>query len=112
MLVCMRTTVRLPDELLEKAKRKAAAEGRTLTSLLERDRVFLSCRAGESLGGERGMVGSGWLFVRLIARGAVPCGHVAGFSGRQAVSQTSRRTWAQLRRARGRVSIVSRVVFA
>ena len=31
----MRTTVRLRDELLEKAKRKAAAEGRTLTSLLE-----------------------------------------------------------------------------
>lgn len=30
-----RTTVRLPDELLAKAKRKAAAEGRTLTSLIE-----------------------------------------------------------------------------
>ncbi len=35
MLICMRTTLRLPDELMEKAKRKAAAEGRTLTSLLE-----------------------------------------------------------------------------
>jgi predicted DNA-binding protein len=30
-----RTTVRLPDELLRQAKRKAAAEGRTLTSLIE-----------------------------------------------------------------------------
>ena len=30
-----RTTVRLPAELLEKAKRKADAEGRTLTALME-----------------------------------------------------------------------------
>ena len=30
-----RTTVRLPDDLLRRARRKAAAEGRTLTSLLE-----------------------------------------------------------------------------
>lgn len=30
-----RTTVRLPAELLKKAQRKAAAEGRTLTSLME-----------------------------------------------------------------------------
>ena len=30
-----RTTVRLPSELLDKARRKAAAEGRTLTSLME-----------------------------------------------------------------------------
>ena len=30
-----RTTVRLPQELLARAKRKAAAEGRTLTSLIE-----------------------------------------------------------------------------
>ena len=30
-----RTTVRLPDELLRQAKRKAAEEGRTLTSLIE-----------------------------------------------------------------------------
>jgi hypothetical protein len=30
-----RTTVRLPHDLLDRAKRKAAAEGRTLTSLLE-----------------------------------------------------------------------------
>ena len=30
-----RTTVRLPEELLSRARRKAAAEGRTLTSLIE-----------------------------------------------------------------------------
>jgi hypothetical protein len=30
-----RTTVRLPDELMTRAKRKATAEGRTLTSLIE-----------------------------------------------------------------------------
>jgi hypothetical protein len=30
-----RTTVRLPSELLKRAKRKAADEGRTLTSLIE-----------------------------------------------------------------------------
>jgi hypothetical protein len=30
-----RTTVRLPQELITRAKRKAAAEGRTLTSLIE-----------------------------------------------------------------------------
>lgn len=31
----MRTTIRLPDDLLENAKKKAANEGRTLTSLIE-----------------------------------------------------------------------------
>jgi hypothetical protein len=31
----MRTTVRLPQDLLNRAKRKAAAEGRTLTALIE-----------------------------------------------------------------------------
>ncbi len=30
-----RTTIRLPADLLNRAKRKAAAEGRTLTSLIE-----------------------------------------------------------------------------
>jgi len=35
MTVTKRTTVRLPPELLRRAKRKAAAEGRTLTSLIE-----------------------------------------------------------------------------
>jgi hypothetical protein len=30
-----RTTVRLPEELLDRARRKASSEGRTLTSLIE-----------------------------------------------------------------------------
>ena len=30
-----RTTVRLPEDLLRRAKRKAAAEGRSLTALIE-----------------------------------------------------------------------------
>lgn len=30
-----RTTIRLPEELMRRAKRKAAAEGRTLTALIE-----------------------------------------------------------------------------
>jgi hypothetical protein len=30
-----RTTVRLPDDLVRRAKRKAAAEGRSLTTLIE-----------------------------------------------------------------------------
>lgn len=40
-----RTTVRLPPELMRQAKRKAAAEGRTLTSLIEEGvRLVLSER--------------------------------------------------------------------
>ena len=35
MLVCMRTTINLPDALGEQAKARAAQEGRTLTSLVE-----------------------------------------------------------------------------
>ncbi len=35
MLICMRTTINLPDALAEAAKGKAAAEGRTFTSLVE-----------------------------------------------------------------------------
>lgn len=35
MVQRMRTTVRLPDELLRRARRRAAREGRTLTSLIE-----------------------------------------------------------------------------
>lgn len=35
MLVCMRTTINLPDALAEEAKARAAAEGRTFTSLVE-----------------------------------------------------------------------------
>ncbi len=35
MLVCMRTTINLPDALGEAAKRRAAEEGRTFTNLVE-----------------------------------------------------------------------------
>jgi hypothetical protein len=35
MLICMRTTINLHDSLAEAAKRRAAAEGRTFTSLVE-----------------------------------------------------------------------------
>jgi Family of unknown function (DUF6364) len=34
-MVIERTTVRLPDDLIRRAKRKAAAEGRSLTGLIE-----------------------------------------------------------------------------
>lgn len=35
MIICMRTTINLPDALVEAAKDKAAREGRTFTSVLE-----------------------------------------------------------------------------
>lgn len=35
MLPCMRTTIRLEDELLREAKQLAAATGRTLTAVIE-----------------------------------------------------------------------------
>lgn len=35
MLWCMRTTIRLREEILRRAKRKAAEEGRSLTSVIE-----------------------------------------------------------------------------
>ena len=35
MLICMRTTINLPDGLAEAAKRRAADEGRTFTSVVE-----------------------------------------------------------------------------
>lgn len=35
MLMCMRTTINLPDALATAAKRRAEAQGRTFTSLVE-----------------------------------------------------------------------------
>ena len=35
MLICMRTTINLPDALAQAVKAKAAAEGRTFTSVVE-----------------------------------------------------------------------------
>lgn len=37
----MRTTVRIRDELLERAKKRAAEEGRTLTSLIEESLMLI-----------------------------------------------------------------------
>jgi len=46
MLICVRTTLNLPDALVEQAKATAAREGRTLTSLLEEGlRAVLQDRA-------------------------------------------------------------------
>lgn len=48
-----RTTVRLPSDLLDRARKKAAAEGRTLTSLIEEGlRRVLSART-KALAGKR-----------------------------------------------------------
>lgn len=45
MLMCMRTTLNLPDALAEEAKERAAAEGRTFTSLVEEGlRIVLESR--------------------------------------------------------------------
>jgi predicted component of type VI protein secretion system len=44
-----RTTVRLPDDLIERAKRRAAADGRSLTALIEEGlRRVLNDRRGEA----------------------------------------------------------------
>ncbi len=49
MLLCMRTTIHLPDDLHRRAKRVAANEGRTLTELIEEGlRTVLSRRVGPS----------------------------------------------------------------
>ncbi len=42
----MRTTVRLQDELLKRAKQRAAAEGRSLTSLIEEGLQMVLGRPG------------------------------------------------------------------
>jgi len=45
----MRTTVRLPENLLRQAKRKAAEKGQTLTSLIEEGLRIVLADAGRSL---------------------------------------------------------------
>ena len=42
----MRTTVRLRDDLLKRAKRRAAEEGRTLTSIIEEGVALVLRRPG------------------------------------------------------------------
>ena len=47
----MRTTIRLPEELLKRAKRQAADEGRTLPELIEDGlRAVLARKTGPSKG--------------------------------------------------------------
>jgi hypothetical protein len=41
----MRTTVRIDDELLQRAKKRAADEGRTLTSLIEDGLVLILAKS-------------------------------------------------------------------
>ena len=41
MYICMRTTIRLREDLLRRAKKRAAEEGRTLTSLIEEGLTLL-----------------------------------------------------------------------
>ena len=44
----MRTTIRLRDDLLQRAKKKAAKEGRTLTSLVEEGLMIVLTEAKET----------------------------------------------------------------
>jgi hypothetical protein len=45
MYLCMRTTIRIKDDLLKRAKKRAADEGRTLTSLVEEGLVLTLSKA-------------------------------------------------------------------
>ncbi len=44
----MRTTIRLRDDLLQRAKKKAAEEGRTLTSLVEEGLMLVLTEARDT----------------------------------------------------------------
>ena len=46
----MRTTIRINDDLLKRAKKRAAEEGRTLTSLVEDGLVLVLSKAKASRG--------------------------------------------------------------
>jgi hypothetical protein len=48
-----RTTIRLPEDLLGRAKRKAAAEGRTLTSVIEEGLRLVTAGNRKSAKGKR-----------------------------------------------------------
>ena len=48
MYLCMRTTIRIKDDLLKRAKKRAADEGRTLTSLVEDGLMLLLSKAKAS----------------------------------------------------------------
>ena len=52
MLICMRTTINLPDALAEAAKAKAAAEGKTFTSVVEEGLRAVLAHGDDSVGAE------------------------------------------------------------
>ena len=77
MVTRMKTTVEISDELLNEAKRVAAAEGITLRELMERGlRRELASRAGEDFtlidagvggnGVQRGVVEGDWSQIRQM----------------------------------------------
>jgi hypothetical protein len=48
MLICMRTTLNLPDSLAEQAKQRAIEQGRTFTSIVEEGlRLVLAAESDE-----------------------------------------------------------------
>ncbi len=52
MLVCVRTTINLPDSLAEAARARARAEGRTFTSLVEEGLRSVLSRSAETVAAE------------------------------------------------------------
>jgi Arc/MetJ-type ribon-helix-helix transcriptional regulator len=50
-----RTTVRLPEDLLDRARRRAGAEGRTLASLIEDGLRLILAENGKAAKGKRAL---------------------------------------------------------
>jgi hypothetical protein len=73
-----RTTVRLPEDLLARAKRKAAAEGRTLTSLIEDGLRLVIAENRKAAKGQRVMPR-----VSTATGGAMPSVDLTDFSALQ-----------------------------
>jgi hypothetical protein len=73
-----RTTVRLPEDLLARAKRKAAAEGRSLTSLIEDGLRLVIAENPKAPKGKRVMPR-----ISAATGGPMPGVDVAGFSALQ-----------------------------
>ena len=48
MLICVRTTINLPDALGKAARRRAAKEGRTFTSLIEEGLRMVLAEGGKT----------------------------------------------------------------
>jgi hypothetical protein len=73
-----RTTVRLPEDLLLRAKRKTAAEGRTLTSLIEDGLRLVTAENRKAAKGKRVMPR-----VSTASGGPMPGVDLTGFSALQ-----------------------------